>query len=121
MGSATQSNRLTEAFNNPTMLDYNGLPPEIWLQIIDWATYDPSSYDTNTPFSAIPDDGLDTNLHHRAKLSAVCQVWKSWIARKLYRSVRIPEECHILYDTLNRSRDDDDLPYGQLVSCYFES
>ncbi|KAF8910011.1 hypothetical protein CPB84DRAFT_1764362 [Gymnopilus junonius] len=79
------------------------LPPEIWLEIFDWATYNPNfGTDESTPFQQIPRGrGLDTNLQVRATLCLVCRTWQAWIAQSLYRDVHINRNTNDLHRTLS--------------------
>lgn len=89
------------------------LPPEIWLEIFEWATF--NSFLTDyTPFQNIPGDSRDPSLHIKSTLSLVCRSWRQWSTHLLYKEIRIRHGAHALKQALGRNIQDDRL-YGSLV------
>ncbi|KIK07364.1 hypothetical protein K443DRAFT_673618 [Laccaria amethystina LaAM-08-1] len=89
------------------------LPPEIWLEIFEWATF--NSFLTGyTPFQNIPGDSRDPSLHIKSTLSLVCRSWREWSTHLLYKEIRIRHGAHALKQALGRTIQDDRL-YGSLV------
>ncbi|KDR85607.1 hypothetical protein GALMADRAFT_108906 [Galerina marginata CBS 339.88] len=97
------------------MQDHRLLPPEIWLQIFEWATHNinlPS--DESTPFQLIPDNRRDPNLQVRVALSRVCRAWQTWAAQALYKDIKIRHGVHALEEVL-AGREQSGKRYGELV------
>lgn len=89
------------------------LPPEIWLEIFEWATF--NSFLTGyTPFQNITGDNRDASLHVKRTLSLVCRSWREWSTHLLYKEIRIRHGAHALKQALERTIQDDRL-YGSLV------
>ena len=86
------------------MQDHRLLPPEIWLEIFDWATYNPNiASDEYTPFQLVPiGREADTNLRVRATLCLVCRDWRTWATQSLYRDIQIKYDANGLHKTLSR-------------------
>ncbi|CAA7268026.1 unnamed protein product [Cyclocybe aegerita] len=97
------------------MLNHQDLPPEIWLDIFDWATFNPNIItNASTPFTPIPDSTRDPNLQVRAALASVCRTWRKWAAQSLYQDVKIRRDAHALKQALERYQHAA-ASYGQLV------
>ncbi|KAF9556405.1 hypothetical protein CPC08DRAFT_641625 [Agrocybe pediades] len=73
------------------LLHHALLPVEVWLEIFDWATFNPNiSVDESTPFQPIPDSNRrDPSLQVRLSLSQVCRSWRKWTAHALYNDIKI--------------------------------
>lgn len=97
------------------MHDYRQLPPEIWLEIFEWATCHPRFLsDHHTPFRDVPHYGKDPNLQVRANLSCVCRTWQMWAAQLLYRDIQIRHGAHALKHALE-DHQSSGRSYGELV------
>ncbi|KAF9486345.1 hypothetical protein BDN70DRAFT_869847 [Pholiota conissans] len=73
------------------------LPPEIWLEIFEWAAYNPNfPTDIHAPFERIPDDYQDSNLEVRINIASVCSTWRTWIVESLYKDIEIRHGAHAL-------------------------
>ncbi|KAG6919047.1 hypothetical protein DXG01_009757 [Tephrocybe rancida] len=81
------------------MLDYQSLPLEIWLLILEKAIASDRDVDfitaSYTPFRPAPDDSLDSAITVRANLALVCREWKDLTTRFLYEDVRITQSVDI--------------------------
>ena len=71
------------------------LPPEIWLEVLDWATHN-SLLDvtqSHSPFQTVPlrDNIRDPNMNVRLTVSLVCRQWRQWIVRSLYSDIKIKD------------------------------
>ncbi|KAJ3502825.1 hypothetical protein NLJ89_g8713 [Agrocybe chaxingu] len=97
------------------MLDHEALPPEIWLHIFDWATFNPYIVNNaSVPFTPIPDSTRDPSLQVSTALSSVCRTWRCWAAQSLYRDVKISSDAHALKQALD-GHQHAGASYGQLV------
>ncbi|KAF8808002.1 hypothetical protein BYT27DRAFT_7097538 [Phlegmacium glaucopus] len=70
------------------------LPPELWLEVFEWATHNPLLNVTKSPAPFQPisfHDNIrsDPNLNVRLTISLVCRQWKRWAARSLYSDIKI--------------------------------
>ncbi|KAF5392497.1 hypothetical protein D9757_002322 [Collybiopsis confluens] len=79
------------------------LPPELWLQVFDWATNYPAAYSTTySPFSstelqpACPDTAVS--------LALVCKAWRALVREFLYRDVRIGSSQSVLQEVLREDK-----------------
>ncbi|KAF8079020.1 hypothetical protein FPV67DRAFT_1558172 [Lyophyllum atratum] len=96
------------------MLDHHKLAPEIWIEILRWATTSgkevaliASSY---VPFQPAPHDALDPVIDVKTKVALVCRKWKYLASAFLYENIRLSSGIHALRDAL-----DQDGGYGRLV------
>ncbi|KAF8963911.1 hypothetical protein BDZ97DRAFT_1919442 [Flammula alnicola] len=91
------------------------LPPEIWLEIFAWATYNPNLLmEELKPFEPIPDSAWDPNLQVRVALSRVCRTWQCWVAQSLYQDIKIRHGAHALRRVLAGHRPSG-ICYGEMV------
>lgn len=93
------------------------LPPELWLEIFEWATYNPNLQqqpDMNIPFQPIPYGFSDSNLSVRLTLSRVCRIWQMWAAQSLYKDITISHSSHALKHALE-GFEPSGRRYGELV------
>src|SRR6266446_6405057 len=71
------------------------LPPELWLQVFEWATYNPLLNVTqiHSPFQPAPfhDNTPDPNLNVRLTISLVCRQWRLWVMRSLFSDIKIKD------------------------------
>jgi len=86
------------------MQNHRLLPPEIWLEIFDWAMYNPNfPIGESTPFQQISRGPRlpDPNLQVRATLSLVCRTWRVWAAQSLYRDILVGHDTNVLHKVLS--------------------
>ncbi|KAF5374934.1 hypothetical protein D9758_000567 [Tetrapyrgos nigripes] len=79
------------------------LPPELWLEVFNWAFY-PSSdaYTTHyKPFSGTASQATDTDLQIKCTLTLVCREWHATITEFLYKDVRIGRGQNALKSALD--------------------
>ncbi|THV01449.1 hypothetical protein K435DRAFT_655366 [Dendrothele bispora CBS 962.96] len=85
-------------------MDSYQLPPEIWLEVFNWATYYPSSdaYTTEyKPFSTSTSQATDVALQVKCILTLVCREWHTIVTEFLYKDVRIGRGQNALKCALN--------------------
>ena len=98
------------------------IPPEIWLEVFEWATYNPllSVTQSHLPFQPAPfrDKIPDPNLNVRLTISLVCRQWRLWVVRSLFSDIKIKDRSSAigLKKTLERPTTADRC-YGEMV-CY---
>ena len=102
------------------------LPPELWLEIFEWATHNPLSNLTQSylPFQPLPfrDNIHDPNLNQvRLTISHVCRQWRRWMLRSLYSDIKIKDRKSAtgLRKTLERPTTADGY-YGEMVRYFFQ-
>lgn len=99
-------------------LDMNAhsLPPEIWLEIFECATYNAHlSLDNHVYFEPIPDSARDYSLPVKVAIASVCTTWQLLIAESLYKDVTIRHGAHALQRILE-GRMQSGRRYGEMVS-----
>ncbi|PPQ64241.1 hypothetical protein CVT24_008644 [Panaeolus cyanescens] len=102
---------LVSTFN--TLQGKSSLPPELWLEIISWATHNPIIQRLEDvqiqPFQPLsyPRHGRDANLETSVSISMVCKTWKQWVARTLYQDIRVRSNLLTLKHVLQRETDGD--------------
>lgn len=95
------------------MFDHCQLPPELWLEILSWATYNPIMHRLEgghiQPFQSLsyPRNARDINLETSASISMVCKTWKQWVAQALYRDLRVRSNLRTLKHALQKVADGD--------------
>jgi hypothetical protein len=91
------------------------LPPEIWLEIFEWATYNSNvSKDVHMAFEPVPDGSRDLNLLVRVAIASVCSTWHNWIAESLYKDIEIRRDAYALQWLLGE-RQQSGRRYGEMV------
>ena len=96
------------------------LPPELWLEVLEWATYNPllNVAQSHLPFQPAPfrDRVSDPNLNVRAAISLVCRQWRLWVVRSLFSDIRIKDRNSAigLRKALEKSTTADGC-YGEMV------
>lgn len=71
-----------------TMSTVSYVPPELWLEIFQWATSYPEAYATSySPFCPLETPCQDTAIS--CSLALVCRLWRALVTEFLYRDVRI--------------------------------
>lgn len=72
------------------------LPAELWLEVFEWATYNPllDVTQSHSPFQPDPlvrDKILqvDLNFNVRLTFSLVCRQWRLWVLRSLFSDINI--------------------------------
>ena len=79
------------------------LPPEIWLEIFEWATYNNNlTLGNPRPFEPIPGTARDPSLQTRLALFSVCKTWREWMAQILYKDISIRRDIRSLQQALGR-------------------
>ncbi|KAF8167477.1 hypothetical protein B0H34DRAFT_779213 [Crassisporium funariophilum] len=94
------------------------LPPEIWLEIFEWATYNSilQILDGYTPFQPLPNGSIrDPNLQTRVTLSRVCRQWRTWALHSLYQDIKIKIGMHALQQALSGHEQPVKRFYGEMV------
>lgn len=98
------------------MLDHHHLPPELWLEILYW-TIQSSSKDISVidyvPFQPPPTDTKDSTLSIKRTLTMVCQLWRIWTVKLLYRNIKIRHGADALRHALEPVKNQRD--YGRMV------
>lgn len=75
------------------MTTASSIPPELLLEIFEWATFYPDAYTTaykpfcTTAFSEAQPTCRDTDISY--SLALVCRLWHALVTEFLYRDVRI--------------------------------
>jgi len=98
------------------------LPPELWLEVFEWATHNPllNLTQNHTPFQPnfFYDNIRDPDLNVRLTISLVCRQWRQWAARSLYSDIEIKDNsANGLRKALERLTTVDGY-YGQMVRCF---
>lgn len=68
------------------------LPPELWLEVFEWATdrnYQDSLSSGYSPFQPISSQARNIGLTTAKSLSLVCKTWQSLIIDLLYQDIKI--------------------------------
>lgn len=90
------------------------LPPEIWLEILRWATTSDKEINQTThsyaPFQPTPDGNPDPAIAVKTKLALVCREWRYLTTGFLYETLLVSHAISTLRDVLR-----DDAGYGKLV------
>jgi len=89
------------------------LPPEIWVEILRWATTSDTVFDAHSymPFQSADHFGsLDSILATKRSLVLVCREWNQWATRFLYEDLVMRHSASSLKVALDRDR------LGALVS-----
>lgn len=98
------------------------IPPELWLEVFEWATYNPllNVTQSHSPFQPAPfrDKVPDPNLNVRLTISLVCRQWRLWVARSLFSDIKIKDHRSAtgLRKTLEKSNAANGC-YGEMVCC----
>lgn len=84
------------------------LPPEIWIEILRWATTSPrergfitASY---TPFQPTSTDHFEPVTVVKRALVLVCREWHRLTTEYLYENIRVLRDTNLLNDVLGRDR-----------------
>jgi hypothetical protein len=102
------------------------IPPELWLEIFEWATYNPllNVTESHLPFQPAPfrDKNPDTNLNVRLTISLVCKQWRLWVVRSLFSDIKIKDRSSAigLRKTLERPATANG-HYGEMVRWFLKS
>jgi hypothetical protein len=100
------------------------IPPELWLEVFEWATYNPllNVTQSHSPFQPAPfrDKNPDPNLNVRLTISLVCRQWRLWVVRSLFSDIKIKDRSSAigLRKTLERPTTANGY-YGEMVCCFF--
>lgn len=94
------------------------LPPELWLEIFEWATYNENlALGNPKPFEPIPGTTRDPSLQVKLALFSVCKTWQGWMGQILYKDIKIRTDTCSLQQALGR-RERSGPHYGEMVrSC----
>jgi len=97
-------------------MQYQLLPPEIWLEIFEWATYNANLAQVGSPkpFQPIPGTAQDQNLKVKLALFSVCRTWQAWMAQILYEDIEIRRDTYSLQQVLG-GREQSGRRYGEMV------
>lgn len=91
------------------------LPPELWLEIFEWAAdNDNLACGSSKPFEPIPGTTQDPGLQVRLALFSVCKTWQRWMARILYKDIKIGRDTYSLQQTLGK-HEQSGPRYGEMV------
>ena len=99
------------------------LPPELWLEVFEWATYNPflNVHQSHSPFQPVPfrDNIRDSNLDVKLTISLVCRQWRLWMMRLLYSDIKIKDHksASDLRKALERTTSTPGGYYGEMVRC----
>jgi len=97
------------------------LPPEIWLEIFEWATYNDNLTGGNPkPFEPIPGTARDPSLQARLALFSVCKTWRGWMAQTLYKDISIRRDIRSLQQALGRCEQSGP-HYGEMVGSWSDT
>lgn len=100
------------------------LPPELWLQVFDWATHNAllNVTQSHSPFQPAPFRNkilqVDPNLNVRLTISLVCRQWRLWVVRSLFSDISIKDRSSAssLKKALERPTIADGY-HGEMVCC----
>ena len=100
------------------------IPPELWLEVFEWATYNPllNVIQSHSSFQPAPfrDKIPDPNLNVRLTISLVCRQWRLWVVRSLFSDIKIKDHNSAigLRKTLEKpTTGTTDGCYGEMVCC----
>ncbi|KAH7914735.1 hypothetical protein BJ138DRAFT_1143161 [Hygrophoropsis aurantiaca] len=94
------------------------LPPEIWMQIIRWATLPPTDLGVTQaylPFRVPYDTTDDSSIEWKRNMIHVCRLWRALATPMLYEDIRVIHSAHRLAQIMEDTRDVDHGGYGQWV------
>ena len=104
------------------------LPPELWLEVFEWATHNPllNVSLSHSPFQPAPFrekiQQVD-NLDVRLTISLVCRQWRLWVARSLFSDINIKDRSSAsgLRKALEKPTIADGYysHHGEMVCCFF--
>ena len=88
---------------------HSQLPPEIWVEILRWATTADTVYDLIThsyrPFQSADHSGsFNSIIATKRSLVLVCREWNQWATRFLYEDLAIPHSAPSLKVVLDQGR-----------------
>ena len=106
------------------------IPPELWLEVFEWATYNPllNIAQSHSPFQPAPfrdsEFFFDPNLNVRLTISLVCRQWRLWVIRSLFSDIKIKDrssaiDLRKILETPTTA-DADGGCYGEMVCCFLQ-